>query len=154
MTDGPWSHIRETDPHIHTSQAYHCLISRAHRYTLKQNVYIWTTRKEGTILPCEYHPEDPPWELIQHLWHHYVTNPPNEIPLSQLSNNDGISVCLDQLIVAYSCHLNLWNLFCVRNIDNRGKKVLHYLPSLWNWCLSDSRQPFEEASQNHWTKRE
>ena len=78
----------------------------------------------------KYHPEDPPRRLIQHLWQQYVAKPPNETPLSQLTNNEGNPICSDRLIVAYSCHLNLRNIFSVRNINNRGKKVSHYLPQL------------------------
>ncbi|KAL7474493.1 hypothetical protein ACHAW6_000468 [Cyclotella cf. meneghiniana] len=48
--------------------------------------------KKALFFHMKYHPEDPPRRLIQHLWQQYVTNPPNEIPLSQLSNNVGIPV--------------------------------------------------------------
>ncbi len=135
MTGGPWSHTRKTDPCIHTSWEQHCLIPRADGYTLKWNTYTSTMHKRACFFHMKYHPEDPSWRLIQQLWQEYITIPPNEIHFSQLTNNEDIPVCVDQLIVAYSCHLNLWNLFSVRNIDNRGKKVSHYLPHLSKWSL-------------------
>jgi hypothetical protein len=57
-----------------------------------------------------------------------VANPPDETPLYNMANDEGTPVNLDRLIVALSRHLNLCNIFSVRDIDNRVRPVSSFIP--------------------------
>ena len=83
---------------------------------------------DSTIfLHLQYHPQDPTARELQHIWHETVATPPNEIPLHNLTNIDGIQIPIQSLTIAYSRPPNLRNQFSVRNIENRGRAVSSYL---------------------------
>jgi hypothetical protein len=65
------------------------------------------------FLHLQYHPDDPPSHLIQHIWRQSVANPPDETPLYNMANAEGTPVNLDRLVIAYSRNLNLCNIFSV-----------------------------------------
>jgi hypothetical protein len=86
------------------------------------------TKNDTTIFfHLKYHPQDPTARDIQQAWQTTIALPPNDIPLTQLTNTDGINVPIQSLTIAYSRPLNLRNQFSVRNIENRGRAVSSYL---------------------------
>ena len=87
-----------------------------------------TNPDRALFLHLQYHPDDPPSRLIQHIWRNTVAHPPQETPLYHLHNNEGTQVHLDRLLVAYSRRLNLRNIFSVRDIQNKGRDVSSYIP--------------------------
>jgi hypothetical protein len=75
----------------------------------------------------QFHPQDPAARDRQHAWQQTVATPPNETPLSHLTNIDRITVPIQSLTIAYSHPANLRNQFSVRKIENRGRAVSTYL---------------------------
>jgi hypothetical protein len=85
-------------------------------------------KTENTIFfHPQYHPQDPPARDLQHTWQQTVATPPNEAPLSQMKNIDGIHVPIRSLTIAYSRPPNVRNQFSIRKIENRGRAVSSYL---------------------------
>eukprot|EP00804_Cyclotella_cryptica_P014636 CCRYP_012684-RC/>CCRYP_012684-RC protein AED:0.41 eAED:0.41 QI:0/-1/0/1/-1/0/1/0/217 len=86
------------------------------------------TKTDTTIFfRLKYHPQDPTARDIQQAWQTTIASPPNDVPLTQLTNVDGFSMPIQSLTIAYSRPLNLRNQFSVRNIENRGLTVSSYL---------------------------
>ena len=85
-------------------------------------------KTDNTIfLHLQYHPQDPTARELQQAWRQTILSPPNDVPLSELGNIDGVHVPIQSLTVAYSRPPNLRNQFSVRNIENRGRAVSSYL---------------------------
>eukprot|EP00804_Cyclotella_cryptica_P004476 CCRYP_017640-RD/>CCRYP_017640-RD protein AED:0.13 eAED:0.12 QI:0/-1/0/1/-1/1/1/0/340 len=135
----------------HTRAFHQRLLNRGHHSTVitpifhkaAQNAIAYTSRTpteqaarqqmlksktDNTVFfHLQFHPQDPTARDLQHAWQHTVASPPNDIPLSQLQNIDGITVPIQSLTIAYSHPANLRNRFSIRKIENRGRAVSTYL---------------------------
>jgi hypothetical protein len=78
-------------------------------------------------LHLTYHLDNPPTRDIQQLWRDNVARPAGETPLPKCVNMDGDEVGFEKLVVVYHRPTNLGNLFSVRNIHGRRRKVSSYL---------------------------
>ncbi len=87
------------------------------------------SKTDHTIfLHLQYHPQDPTARDLQQIWQETIATPPNDTPLSDLQNIDGVNIPIRSLTIAYSRPPNLRNQFSIRNIENRGRAVSSYLP--------------------------
>lgn len=66
-----------------------------------------------------YHPANPPSSHIQHLWRTLVATPPNEPPLTELTNKWGQKINIKQLTIAYSRAPNIGNLLSCRILKDQ-----------------------------------
>eukprot|EP00804_Cyclotella_cryptica_P004320 CCRYP_013511-RA/>CCRYP_013511-RA protein AED:0.31 eAED:0.31 QI:0/-1/0/1/-1/0/1/0/340 len=112
-----------------------------HRATQNAHTYLLRTPDEHTLCQrslqaktnntifshLQYHPQDPTARELQHAWQQTIVLPPNDVPLSQLENIDGVRVPIQSLTVAYSRPPNLRNHFSICSIKNRGRTVSSYL---------------------------
>jgi hypothetical protein len=86
------------------------------------------TKTEHTVFfHLQFHPQDPTARDLQHTWQQTVATPPNDTPLTNLQNIDGIRVPIQSLTIAYSRPANLRNQFSIRKIENRGRAVSSYV---------------------------
>eukprot|EP00804_Cyclotella_cryptica_P008346 CCRYP_018321-RC/>CCRYP_018321-RC protein AED:0.21 eAED:0.21 QI:0/-1/0/1/-1/0/1/0/340 len=135
----------------HSRAFYRCLINRSHhsatitplfhRATQNARAYMLRTPDDHALRQCtlqaktdntiffhlQYHPQDPTARDLQYTWQQTIATPPNDVPLSQLTNIDGIRVPIQSLTIAYSRPPNLRNQFSIRSIENRGRAVSSYL---------------------------
>jgi hypothetical protein len=89
-----------------------------------------TDGHQQVFLHLPYHPANPPFKVIQRLWHNLVGTPPGNLPLNKLTNWQGYNVHINRLTIAWHCSPNLANLLSYRKLEHRtGLKVLSFLPS-------------------------
>ena len=106
--------------------AHAYLLRTPDEHSLRQHAI--QAKNDNTIfLHLQYHPQDPTARELQQAWRQTIVSPPNDIPLSELENTDGMHIPIQYLTVAYSRPPNLRNQFSVRNIENRGRAVSSYL---------------------------
>jgi hypothetical protein len=109
-----------------TNNALAYMLRTPEEHTQRQHTH--QSKNDSTIFfHLQYHPHDPSARDIQQAWQQTIASPTNDVPLSQLTNIDGIHIPLQTLTVAYSRPPNLRNQFTIRNIENRGRAVSTYL---------------------------
>ena len=97
----------------HTAESLNPLFQRAYK---NATAYLNCTPEEKEVLRkqklinskkqvffhLQYHPENPSSREIQELWREYVSNPPGELPLTEMKNYEMEKVDIRQLVVTYS----------------------------------------------------
>ena len=130
-------HHRLTNCGYHTAvitPIFHKATKNAIAYTSRTAIeqaarqQMLTSKTDKTVFfHLQFHPQDPTARDLQQAWQQTVATPPNDVPLSNLKNIDGINVPIQSLTIAYSRPTNLRNQFSIRNIENRGRAVSTYL---------------------------
>jgi len=65
---------------------------------------------------------------IQRIWNNCVAEPPDDVPLNQMENQNGQKTPIDRLMVSYHRSRNLGGNLSYRKIDGRaGSKVSTFL---------------------------
>jgi hypothetical protein len=93
---------------------------------------VWSMREashcQQVFLHLPYHPANPSSKTIQKLWSSQVAATPGQPPLSHLTNEQGYSIPIKRLTIAWHCPPNLGNLLSYRKLHNRtGLKVLSFI---------------------------
>ena len=100
-------------------------VKHRERKKLRQNEL---STRERLFFHVPFHPNNPPSQVLQHLWHTKVYHPPGKLPLNKLTNREGETIFTNQLVIAYSRAPNLGNLLSYQKIDGRsGPKVSSYM---------------------------
>ena len=130
-------HHRLTNRGYHTAvitPIFHKATKNAIAYTSRTAIeqatrqQMLTSKTDKTVFfHLQFHPQDPTARDLQQAWQQTVATPPNEAPLSQMKNMEGIHVPIHSLTIAYSHPPNLSNQFSIRKIESRGHTVSSYL---------------------------
>jgi hypothetical protein len=120
-------HQRLTNRGHHTATITIAYTSRTHTEHATRQQLLKPKTDNTVFFHLQFHPQDPAARDLQHAWQQTVATPPNETPLSHLTNIDRITVPIQSLTIAYSRPANLRNQFSVRKIENRGRAVSTYL---------------------------
>jgi hypothetical protein len=75
--------------------------------------------RQRVFLHLPYHPANPSSKAIQKLWARRVAMPPGQLPLNQLTNEQGYSIPIEQLTIAWHRSPNLSSLLSYRKLHNR-----------------------------------
>ena len=76
------------------------------------------------FLHLPYHPENPSSSTLQKWFRDYISHPPGETPLEDLTNSSNHKIQIKDMTVCYHRHLNLGNVLSYRKLDKRqGPKV-------------------------------
>ena len=109
------------------------LFQRAHIIPLEQRPYKYKTVDEDEALKIriffhtEYHPNNPKSYELQQIWQDTILQPSDDVHISEVLNNFGHPVELQQMTVAYSRPMNLGNLLSARNLHlTTGPPVSSY----------------------------
>ena len=79
-------------------------------------------------LHLPYLEDDPNSREIQRIWNNCVAEPPDDVPLNQMENQNGQKTPIDRLMVSYHRSRNLGGNLSYRKIDGRaGSKVSTFL---------------------------
>ncbi len=75
--------------------------------------------KKRIIFHLKYHPDDPPFSVIQRIFRECILHPKGERPFPELTNHAGMEITIERLTVCYSNHPNLGSMLSYRKICNR-----------------------------------